>query len=95
MVTSSSAARSCLRVFVISTTLLVTLLAVAADPLPRATTRDLGLSQVKLDEATALLDRYVKEQKIAGAVAGVARHGKLAYLQAVGSQDLATRAPDD
>jgi CubicO group peptidase (beta-lactamase class C family) len=35
----------------------------------------------------------VKEQKIAGAVAGVARHGKLAYLQAVGSQDLATRAP--
>jgi len=72
---------------------MATVIVVAADPLPRATARDLGLSQAKLDEATALLGRYVKEQKIAGAVAGVARHGKLAYLQAVGVQDLATRAP--
>jgi CubicO group peptidase (beta-lactamase class C family) len=72
---------------------MATVIAVAADPLPRATARDLGLSQAKLDEATALLGRYVKDQKIAGAVAGVARHGKLAYLQAAGMQDLATRAP--
>ncbi len=31
--------------------------------------------------------------KIAGAVAAVARHGKVAYLEAVGVQDLQTRAP--
>jgi hypothetical protein len=40
-----------------------------------------------------LLKRYVIEQRIAGAVAAVARHGRVGYLQAVGFQDLQTRAP--
>jgi CubicO group peptidase (beta-lactamase class C family) len=43
--------------------------------------------------ATALLERLVAEQKIAGAVAAVARDGKVEYLQAVGVQNLETRAP--
>ena len=46
-----------------------------------------------LGEATALLKQFVAEKKIAGAVAAVARHGKLAYLESVGVQDLETRAP--
>ena len=78
---------------VVMTALAVGTVAGAADPLPRTQPQDVGLSSAKLDEATALLDRFVKEQKIAGAVAGVARHGKLAYLHAAGSQDLAARAP--
>jgi len=65
----------------------------AVDPLPRATPESVGLQAAKLAEATALLKQYVADRKIAGAVAGVARGGKLAYLEAVGVQDLASRAP--
>jgi CubicO group peptidase (beta-lactamase class C family) len=59
----------------------------------QATTEAAGLSASRLQDATALLNLYVKEQKIAGAVAAVGRHGRLAYLEAVGMQDLATRTP--
>jgi CubicO group peptidase (beta-lactamase class C family) len=52
-----------------------------------------GLSGERLREASALLERSVAEQKIASAVALVARHGKLAYARAFGVQDLATKAP--
>ena len=52
-----------------------------------------GLSSVRLREATDLLARYTAEQRIAGAVAGVARRGKVGYLEAVGVQDLQTRTP--
>src|SRR5262245_36036468 len=66
---------------------------VATELLPRAAPERVGLSTPRLADATALLQRFVAEQKIAGAVAGVARKGKLVYLEAVGSQELATRAP--
>ena len=52
-----------------------------------------GLSADRLRDATALLNQLVADGKIAGAVAAVARDGKLAYLEAVGFQDLATRVP--
>jgi len=62
-------------------------------PLPRATPASVGLAPAPLADATELLRRFVAEQKIAGAVAAVARKGKLAYLESVGVQDLETRAP--
>ena len=62
-------------------------------PLPRARPAAVGLASAPLAEATALLKRFVADRKIAGAVAAVARHGKLAYLEPVGVQDLETRAP--
>jgi len=65
----------------------------AQSPLARAAPETVGLAPEGLHEATALLTRYVAEQKIAGAVAAVARKGRLAYLEAVGVQDLSTRAP--
>jgi CubicO group peptidase (beta-lactamase class C family) len=52
-----------------------------------------GLSSERLREATGLLNRYVAEHRIAGAVAAVARRGQVGYLEAVGVQDLQTRAP--
>jgi CubicO group peptidase (beta-lactamase class C family) len=64
-----------------------------AEPFPRATPDAVGLNPAKLGEATDLLNRYVAEHKIAGAVAAVARRGKLAYLETVGVQDFETRAP--
>jgi CubicO group peptidase (beta-lactamase class C family) len=64
-----------------------------AEPFPRATPQSVGLNAAKLNEATALMSALVAEKKIAGAVAAVARHGKLAYLESAGVQDLETRAP--
>jgi CubicO group peptidase (beta-lactamase class C family) len=44
-------------------------------------------------DATALLEQYVVQQKVAGAVAAVAVKGKIVYLKAVGVQDLESRTP--
>jgi CubicO group peptidase (beta-lactamase class C family) len=62
-----------------------------AQGLPRATPKSVGLDDARLREATQLLTQFVTDGKIAGAVAAVARRGKLAYLEAVGVQDLETR----
>ena len=67
-------------------------LAASQQPAP-ARPEAVGLSSVRLREATALFNRYVAERRIAGAVAGVARRGKVGYLEAVGVQDLQTRSP--
>ena len=61
--------------------------------MPRATPDSVGLSVEQLQEATALLRQLVADHKIAGAVAAVARKGKIAYLEPVGLQDVKTRAP--
>jgi CubicO group peptidase (beta-lactamase class C family) len=68
-------------------------LAAAQQVLPRAVPETVGLSSAALGEGRALLERFVSEQKIAGAVAAVARHGQVALLHAVGVQDLDTQAP--
>ena len=62
-------------------------------PLPTASPESVGLDSNRLKEASALLNRFVADRKIAGAVAAVARKGKVAYLEAVGVQDLESRAP--
>jgi CubicO group peptidase (beta-lactamase class C family) len=65
----------------------------ASQTTPRATPDVVGLSAERLQSATAVLRQSVADRKIAGAVALVARHGKIAYLEAVGLQDLDARAP--
>ena len=60
---------------------------------PRATPDSVGLSADRLQNATAVLRQAVTDRKIAGAVALVARHGKIAYLEAVGLQNVEARAP--
>jgi CubicO group peptidase (beta-lactamase class C family) len=61
--------------------------------LPRATPETVGMSTERLHAATAILRQYVADRKIAGAVAGVARRGKLVYLEPVGLQSVETKAP--
>jgi CubicO group peptidase (beta-lactamase class C family) len=63
----------------------------ATDPLAKAAPEAVGLSSARLGDATRLLEQYVADRKIAGAVAAVARKGRLVYLQPVGLQDIATR----
>jgi CubicO group peptidase (beta-lactamase class C family) len=60
---------------------------------PSATPESAGLSPTRLREATDLLIRYVSEQRIAGAVAAIARRGRVGYLEAAGVQDRQTRVP--
>lgn len=69
-------------------------LSVAAQaPLPRATPDAVGMSAERLHSATALLRQFVADQKISGAVAAVARRGKVVYLQPVGLQSFESRVP--
>jgi len=49
----------------------------APPPPPRARAAAAGLSSEHLHEATELLNRYVAERRIAGAVAAVARRGQV------------------
>lgn len=60
---------------------------------PRATPETVGMSAARLQEATAVLRQYVADRKIAGAVAAVARRGKLVYLEPVGFQNFESKAP--
>jgi CubicO group peptidase (beta-lactamase class C family) len=66
---------------------------IAQEPAPRARTEAAGLSPERLRDATEVLNRYVAERRIAGAVAVVARRGQIGYFEAVGVQDLQTRVP--
>jgi CubicO group peptidase (beta-lactamase class C family) len=59
----------------------------------RATPESAGISGDRLQAVTALLRQYVADRKISGAVAGIARRGKVVYLEPVGLQSFETRAP--
>jgi CubicO group peptidase (beta-lactamase class C family) len=61
--------------------------------LPRATPESVGMSGERLQAATALLRQFVADRKIVGAVAAVARRGKVIYLEPVGLQSLESKAP--
>ena len=60
---------------------------VGAQDLPAATPEAVGLSSERLDAATRRLQSHVDARDIAGAVAAVARHGRLVYLEALGELD--------
>jgi CubicO group peptidase (beta-lactamase class C family) len=51
------------------------------------------MSSERLGRLTNTLEDYVSDERIAGAVAIVARKGKIAYLEAVGMRDLETSSP--
>jgi CubicO group peptidase (beta-lactamase class C family) len=73
--------------------LAVAVRSLAAQGLPRATPDAVGLSPERLGRLTGVLQAYVDSGRLAGAVALVARHGKVAYLDAVGWRDRESRAP--
>jgi len=52
-----------------------------------------GLSPDRLQRLTDVLNGYVTDGKLSGVVALVARHGKVAYLKAVGYRDVESRSP--
>jgi CubicO group peptidase (beta-lactamase class C family) len=72
-------------------TLSLAALAAAAE-LPRAKPEEVGLSAERLDRITERLRRDSAEGIIPGAVLLVARHGKVAYFEAVGARDPEAKA---
>ena len=62
--------------------------AAPAGGLPAAATDDAGLSAGSLAQIDELLGSAVQSGQVAGVVAGVARHGKLVYLESFGWQDI-------
>lgn len=59
----------------------------SAQGLHKASPKSVGLSQDRLDRITAVMQKHVDDGLLAGAVAMVARDGKVAYFQSVGMQD--------
>jgi CubicO group peptidase (beta-lactamase class C family) len=59
----------------------------AGEGLPRAQPQEVGLDAAGLERVGALFREAVDRKQIAGAVVLVARHGRIAYLDAVGLQD--------
>ena len=68
-----------------------------AEELPRAEPGDVGLSSKKLTEVRSVVQGMIDQQRTAGVQVLVARHGKIAFLEAIGKMNLgsdATMRPD-
>src|SRR4051794_21928345 len=65
----------------------------AAQNLPTARPSEVGLSAERLDRITQWLSSESSKGTIPGAVALIARNGKVAYFEAVGVLDPETKAP--
>jgi len=65
----------------------------AADWLPAAPPDTVGLSSDRLDRIAVEVQRAVDQNRIAGAVTLVVRHGKVAWLKAQGMQDREAAKP--
>ena len=55
--------------------------------LPRANPEDVGMSSARLDRVSAMMQRYIDEELLAGTVTLIARHGKVVHLEAQGLRD--------
>lgn len=60
---------------------------------PTARPEEVGLSAERLKRVTELMQRHVEARNLAGAVTLVARHGRVAHLEAHGLMDLDAKKP--
>ena len=65
--------------------------------LPRAAPEEVGMSSERLRRVSAVMQRYIDDDRVAGTVTLIARHGKVVHLEAQGWRDKAAgqRMPDD
>jgi len=54
---------------------------------------EVGLSSMRLQRITRVMQAAIDRREIAGAVTLIARHGKIAHCEAVGRQDIASGTP--
>jgi CubicO group peptidase (beta-lactamase class C family) len=68
-------------------------LAASSDPLPTAPPESVGLSPERLKRITDMLNLGIAKGEIPGAVLLIARQGKIAYFEAMGSLDPEQKTP--
>jgi CubicO group peptidase (beta-lactamase class C family) len=66
---------------------------VAAEPLPKTKPEEVGMSSERLQRISQMLQRRIDAKEMAGAVAIVARKGKVVHLSAQGVMDLESKQP--
>lgn len=64
-----------------------------AGEIPEVAPDKIGLSADRLERIGALMEKYVEDKQIPGAVALIARHGKIGYFETFGHQDMKTQTP--
>jgi CubicO group peptidase (beta-lactamase class C family) len=64
-----------------------------ADTLPETSAESVGLSRERLERINDLIERYMDDQQITGAVTMVARHGQIAHVQSQGWMDREEQKP--
>ena len=81
------------RFFVYISLLLFLTVSVFGDGLPMAEPGAVGLSTERLSRIDKVMEAHVAQQKIAGGVTLLARHGKIAHLGTYGMMDVASEKP--
>src|SRR4051794_8502484 len=61
--------------------------------LPRARPEEVGISSERLNRVDEVIRRYIEQKKISGAVALVARRGRVVHHEARGVMDVESKAP--
>ncbi|MEX0902582.1 MAG: serine hydrolase domain-containing protein [Pseudohongiellaceae bacterium] len=79
--------------FVMSLVLALSPLPLLADSLPETRPADVGLSGERLERIDDLIERYMADQQITGAITMVARHGQIAHMETQGWMDREQQKP--
>lgn len=66
---------------------------VSAKKLTTAQPESVGMSSTRLKRLSAVLNRYVEEEKLPGGVTLVARRGKILYREPFGQRDREAKSP--
>lgn len=73
--------------------LLLVVLQLTAAPVSKVKPEDVGMSSERLQRIDQMIERRISKGEMTGAVAIVARKGKIAYITAKGVMDLETKQP--
>ncbi len=76
------------QILITSLSIVLLFLPVYSQGLPTASPEDVGISSERLGRITSKMQEYVDRNKLAGAVAMVARQGKVVYLKSFGMMDI-------
>lgn len=61
--------------------------------MPRAVPEEVGMSAARLERIAPIMQRWVDDGKIPGALTMIAREGRLVHFEKIGMQDVATAKP--
>ena len=64
-----------------------------AQKLDLGSPESVGMSHDRIQNLTSVLNKYVENKKLAGAVALIARKGKIVYFESVGQMDIEKKIP--